>query len=211
MADQDEFQRAKLHGGSAAEAIAFGAAAQLDPRAASYLEEQTRLARLQSQNLVELNAFELSHLKWRRFNDRMRGAVQVLVLLVAVVIVFALGAVVWSAANDHGLVVESFSVPPDLVAQGQTGAALATHVMDRIAAMENQTSSFRAKGSYQNNWNDDIKVQIPDTGISVGEAYRFLVGWLGNQTHISGEIMHTPMLSRSASCERLMALLCYSL
>ena len=148
------------------------------------------MARLQSQNLIEQNAFEMSHLQWRRFNDRMRGVVQVLLLLVAVVIVFALGAVAWSAANDHGLVVESFSVPPDLVAQGQTGTALATHVMDRIAAMENQTSTFRSKGSYQNNWNDDIKVQIPDTGISAGGGYRFRAGAAGHSMYISGEIVN---------------------
>ena len=49
-------------------------------KADAYLEEQTRLARLQSQNLIEQNAFELSHLRWRRFNDQMKGALQIMVV-----------------------------------------------------------------------------------------------------------------------------------
>ena len=89
------------------------------------------------------------------------------------------------------MVVESFTAPPDLATQGETGAVVAAHVMDRIAAIESHTSSFRAKSSYQNNWGGDIKVEIPETGISVTEAYRFLVGWLGDQTHISGEVVRT--------------------
>ena len=80
--------------------------------------------------------------------------------------VFGLAAVVWSAANDHALVVDSFSVPSDLAAQGETGAVIAAHVMDAVATMENQTTSFRAKSSYQNDWSNDIKVQIPDTGVN---------------------------------------------
>ena len=38
---------------------------------------------------------------------------------------------------------------------------------------------------------DDIKVEIPETGVSIGEAYRFLRSWLGHETHISGEVNRT--------------------
>ena len=31
-------------------------------------------------------------------------------------------------------------------------------------------------------------MQIPDTGVSIGEAYRALVGWLGDETHITGAL-----------------------
>ena len=34
-------------------------------------------------------------------------------------------------------------------------------------------------------------MQIPETGVSVSELYRYLVGWLGNETHISGEVYRT--------------------
>jgi tetratricopeptide (TPR) repeat protein len=192
MADEAEFHTAKPHSGSAAEAVAFGAAAKLDPRAAAYLEEQTRLARLQSQNLVELNAFELSHLRWRRFNDQMRGALQLMLVAVGALLVLAIGAAIWSAAHDSSLVIEAFSVPSDLASRGITGEAVAAQLQDKLTAMQAQTDSARPADSYANNWGTDIKVQIPDTGVSVSEFYRMLAAWFGHQTHISGEVYRTP-------------------
>jgi tetratricopeptide (TPR) repeat protein len=180
--------------------LAFGAVAQSErvaAKAEAFLEEQTRLAKLQIENLQfenekleEQDKFEVSRLRWRRFNDQMKGAIQIVVLALGALAVFGLAAIVWSAANDHALVVDSFSVPSDLAAQGETGVVIAAHVMDAVSTMENQTTSFRAKSSYQNDWSNDIKVQIPDTGISVSDAYRLLAGWIGNETHISGEIVH---------------------
>ena len=173
----------------AAMAIALSGASRA--KADAFLDKQNSLADLQIENLRKLDDYETSHLRWRRFNDQMKGAMQIMLVAIGALIVVAIAAAVWSAANDRGLVVEGFTVPPDLAAQGETGAVVATHVMDRISAMESQTSSFRARSSYQNNWGNDIKVQIPETGISVTEAYRFLVGWLGDQTHISGEVART--------------------
>jgi tetratricopeptide (TPR) repeat protein len=193
MADEDDREALQPESGSgAAEVVALSSALTrdpLDPRAGAYLEQQTELGRLQTKYLVQQHTFELSHLKWRRFDDRMKGALQFMVVGVGALIVIGLAAIVWSAANDRALVVDSFSVPPDLAAQGETGAVVAAHVMDAVSTMENQTTSFRAKSSYQNDWSGDIKLQIPDTGISVGDAYRLLVGWIGNETHISGEIV----------------------
>src|SRR5262249_33550897 len=75
-----------------------------------YLREQTELARLQKQNLVEQNAFELSHLRWRRFNDQMKGALQIMVVALGMLIVIAVAAAVWNASRAEGIVVESFAV-----------------------------------------------------------------------------------------------------
>jgi tetratricopeptide (TPR) repeat protein len=157
----------------------------------AYLREQTRLARLQSENLIEQNAFEISHLKWRRVGDRIRGVGHFILVLLGLLVIVAFGAAIWTALNDHRLVVESFSVPPALAEQGQTGNVVAQHVLDRIVAMQNGTQSLRAANSYRNNWGDDLKVQIPDTGVSLGEVYRFLVSWLGRQTHITGEVVRS--------------------
>jgi len=157
----------------------------------AYLREQTRLARLQSENLIEQNAFEISHLKWRRVADRVRGAGYIILVLMGLLIIVAIGAAISSALNDHRLVVESFSVPSAFAEQGQTGTVVAQHVLDRIVAMEQGTQSLRAAKSYRNNWGDDLKVQIPDTGVSLGEAYRFLAAGLGRQTHITGEVVRS--------------------
>lgn len=191
MAEEDQGVSARGAGDAAALGVAMNADPSAVEDARAYLREQTRLARLQSENLVEQNAFELSHLRWRRVTDRIRGAGYAILTLAGFALVAVVCAAMWSAAHDNGLVVESFSVPGDLAARGQSGAVVAQHVLDRIAALQADTISLRAAHTYTNNWGDDLRVQIPDTGVSLGEAYRYLTHWLGHQTHISGEIVHS--------------------
>ena len=57
--------------------------------------------------------------------------------------------------------------------------------------MQNATTSSRPPQSYASNWGNDLKVEIPETGVSIGELHRFLRDWLGHDTHISGEVWHT--------------------
>src|ERR1700733_6249093 len=122
--------------GAAAEAVALGHPGILDPRAATYLEEQTRLARLQSANLLEQNAFELSHLRFRRFSDYARFALETAGFLVVLLLLCGLGTMVWGATQDHDLVVDAFSVPPDVAQSGMTGAVLAGRVLDKFGQMQ---------------------------------------------------------------------------
>jgi tetratricopeptide (TPR) repeat protein len=184
MADGSE-DRTTEKAGAGADAMALGAAGRA--KADAYLDEHTRLARLQSQNLIELNAFELSHLRWRRFNDQMKGAMQIMLVLVGALLVFAVAAAVWSAAHDDGVAIEAFNVPPDMQQRGLTGSVISSLLLDRLTALQAQIDSARAPSSYADK-GDDIKVLIPDTGISISDAYRYLVGWLGHQTHISGDV-----------------------
>ncbi|HXC56083.1 MAG TPA: tetratricopeptide repeat protein [Rhizomicrobium sp.] len=187
MADEDESGHSGT-GDPAAIHVALDAATAATAEARAYLRKQARLAELQIDTLEKKDEFELSHLRWRRFNDQMKGALQIMLVAVAALIVAGLGATVWSAANDKGLVIEAFSVPPDMAARGLTGQAIAAQLQDKLAALQDQTESARPADSYANNWGDDIKVQIPDTGVSVGEFYRLLAAWLGHETHITGEV-----------------------
>jgi Tfp pilus assembly protein PilF len=98
---------------------------------------------------------------------------------------------VWDAVHADGLVIESFSVPADMAEHGLTGQVVATQMLDKLATMQTFTASNRAPRTYANNWGDDLKVEIPETGISVSEAYSFLRGWLGHETHVSGEVFRT--------------------
>ena len=103
---------------------------------------------------------------------------------------FALGMMVWDAAHSRGLLIEPFSVPPDMAAKGLTGQVVAAQLLDRLAVMGSRESS-RSFQSYANNWGNDIKVEIPETGVSISELEHFLRGWLGHDTRISGEVYHT--------------------
>jgi hypothetical protein len=97
---------------------------------------------------------------------------------------------VWDAAHSRGLLIEPFSVPPDMVSRGLTGEVVAAQLLDKLAILGTSESS-RSTQSYANNWGNDIKVEIPETGVSISELERFLRGWLGHDTRISGEVYRT--------------------
>jgi hypothetical protein len=178
-------------GDGAAESLALAGASRA--KADAYLEEQTGLARLQKQNLIEQNAFELSHLRFRRFSDYARFALEVAGFLVVLLVVCGLATMVWSAVRDRDLVVDAFQVPADVAQSGLTGSVLAGHVLDKLGRMQASTLSMaQGAGSYRANDGDQIRVEIPTTGISIGELDRYLRQWLGHETRVSGDLVRTP-------------------
>jgi tetratricopeptide (TPR) repeat protein len=156
------------------------------------------VARAQTE-VLHLQAHELKHeLKLRHWSLRVRHVSDVLKLsfeLGAAALVLALAAAigsgVWSAAHDRGLIIESFDVPPDMAAKGLSGPVIASKLLDDITALQKATSSSRPASSFTNDWTNAIKVEIPDTGVSFGQAYRYLRNWLGEDMHMSGEAVET--------------------
>jgi Tfp pilus assembly protein PilF len=161
-------------------------------RADTYLDEQTRLTRLQIEQLEEENATRQTILKLEQASAAMKVAFELAVAIIFTLIAIGLAWAVWGAASDNGLVVESFSVPPDLAGRGLTGEVVAAKLLDKLQVLQTLTVSNRAPSSYANNWGSDIKLQIPDTGVSIGEFNRSLHAWLGHQTRITGEVWRTP-------------------
>ncbi|SRR5665213_509319 len=186
MADEERFARP-----SAADAIALGAEGKLDPRAAAYLEEQTRLARLQADDLLREDKLRHWSLRVHHISDVMKLAFELALAAIFTTVVAVIAVAFWSAAHDDGLVIEAFKVPPDMAQKGLTGDVVASQLLDRLTDLQAKTDSSRAPSTYSSGWGNDIKVEIPNTGISISEAYRYLAGWLGHQTHISGEIYRT--------------------
>jgi tetratricopeptide (TPR) repeat protein len=164
----------------------------------AFLRDQRELIADQ-RRLVTLQAKELSHeldvrrwLLWvRHLSGLLKLTFEIGLAVAAVALAFFLGAAVWNASHADGLVIEPFSVPPDLASRGITGQVVASQMLDQLTIMQSSTSSARPERSYLNSWGDDLKVEIPETGVSLGEAYRFLRRWLGRETHVSGEVVRT--------------------
>jgi len=184
-------------------AFALGAAAQnasVAAEAQSYLKEQTRLARIQAARLEaeeriidEQQLLELSHLRMRRFSDWSKMALEIAAGLFLLALVGGFGVMVWNAANDRALVVDAFSVPPDMAARGLTGSVVASELLDRLGQMEAQTEpTAQSEGTYRLDLADNVRIEIPETGgLSLGEIDRYLREKLGNETHVRGEIVRT--------------------
>jgi hypothetical protein len=188
-----------------ADAFAAAVAARLsasDPQVArdtsAFLKKQTQLLETQNKHLEEEHAARLHYLRGqarevdiRRIALRLRVGFQIFLVLVATI--FAIGALIMirDAIKDHGLVVEAFSVPPDLSKDGLTGEVVATRFLDKLQAMQTATTSERPADSYQYNWGSDIKVEIPETGLSLREFSKLLRDRFGHANHITGEVIRT--------------------
>ena len=149
-------------------------------------------ARVLLSEQVKLVRADLRHRSIQIASERVGMVLKGLTGAAGLAAAVALGAMAWTAHNDHGLVIEPFSVPPDMAAKGLTGQVAAARLLDKLTTMQGQTNSERAAESYANNWAADIKVDIPSTGVSIGELDKFLRHWLGHQTHVSGDIVRTP-------------------
>ena len=180
----------------AAVSIALGRTSKggkaLDDDARTFLREQTDLIRIQKEHLHEQRDLQLAHLRVRRWKDRLSLALQSLGVALGGAIVITLGVMAWQAHEDHGLMVDAFSVPPDLARDGLTGQVVAARFLDKLQAMQSATFSDRPASSYQNDWGSEIKLEIPETGLTFGDLEKLLREKLGRASHITGEVTRTP-------------------
>ncbi len=160
---------------------------EVDSEAAAFLRDQRALIADQRHHLK----VQLRHLGLRYFAERLKVGLQIFVALGATAVALFVAGLVWQAATDKGLVVEAFSVPPDMAAQGITGEVVASQLEDKLSALQAATDSSRSPASYSNDWGHEIKVEIPETGVSISELQRYLRQWLGHETRVGGEIFHT--------------------
>jgi hypothetical protein len=179
---------------AAAVSVALGRAGKdkvLAARAAEFLEKHSRMLDLQMEHLHEERELHHRHLSLRLFGDRLRVALQILGIVAGLAVVGFLGALAWNAHEDHGVSIEAFSVPPDLTQRGLTGQVVASQLLDKLASLQAKTVTARPASTYANDWGGDIKVEIPETGVSIGELSRYLRQWLGSETRITGEVVRT--------------------
>ena len=105
-------------------------------------------------------------------------------------VAIALGLMIWSASRADGLVVEPFSVPPELAQRGVTGAAVAGELLDQLSRLNRETNTMDNL-RVTDSWSAESHVEIPQTGVSLDEVNRLLRRWLGHQTYVSGAAMLT--------------------
>jgi len=175
---------------AAAVALALDGASsrpELSGAIAAFLKEQRKLMEEQREQLRDqVRRLQLSIID-QRFSIALKG----MTAAVGVAIAVFFAVMVWNAYGSGGLTIEPFSVPPDLVARGLTSEVVAAKLLDQLSQMQAETTSQRAPQSFQNYWGQDIKVMIPDTGISLGELDRYLNLKLGHATRVSGEVVRT--------------------
>jgi tetratricopeptide (TPR) repeat protein len=190
MADEPDDISSAASGDPLAAQIAIGSETGAEAR--DYLRKQSRIADLTIDTLQKKDEFELSHLRFRRFSDFARFALEVAGFLVVLLVVCGLASMVWGASRERGLVVDAFSVPQDLAQTGMTGSVVANRLIDKLGRLQAASFSVVQGGeTYRRDGGGGVRVEIPDTGISLDELQRYLRDWLGRETHATGDVVRT--------------------
>jgi tetratricopeptide (TPR) repeat protein len=169
-------------------AAALALAGASRAKADAFLDKQSSLIDIQKHHLHE----QFKHLHLSVWEKQLGVWLKAATFCVGIAVAAGVGLMVWEAAHSKGLIIEPFAVPPDMAAKGLSGEVVAGQILDKLTQMQSVTISSRPPQSYARNWGNDVKVEIPDTGISIAEIQRLLRDWLGHDTRISGEVWHTP-------------------
>jgi tetratricopeptide (TPR) repeat protein len=160
-----------------------------DPMLDAFLLEQTDLVRIQKEHMHEQRELQLSRLRWGRFSDRMRAGLQAMTVVVGLAAAGVVAAAVVEALRSDSVVVDAFHAPPALAAQGLDGTVVASGVLDELARLQTATRTSRTKRGVRDAWSGDVRLEVPETGVSIGELRRYLHALLGRETHIGGDLV----------------------
>ena len=128
-------------------------------------------------------------IRWQIDSERAGFALKALTTIAGLSLAVLLAIMSWDASRSAALVIDAFSVPPDLAQRGLTGQVVASRILDRMIEIQSGIDSQRAPSSFTRAWDGGIEVQIPQTGVTLGELKRALRETLGHDTHIAGELV----------------------
>jgi tetratricopeptide (TPR) repeat protein len=139
---------------------------------------------------VQAQQLEKEHRNWQRALGNWMGIVSrcCVAFLVALLAMAAI-LMTWKAASSRGVVIDAFEAPQDLATHGLTGKVLAAGLLDVLRRIQANTRSSAEGRVLSNAWTGEIAIEIPETGISIGEVERLLKGRLGHEQHIGGDLV----------------------
>ena len=155
------------------------------------LEKQGRMLDLQMEHLHEQRALNLRHLRFRRWRESLQIGVQVFLILTATVIGLGVAIILYDAFTSKSVVVNAFKAPPALAVRGFTGDVVASRVLDDLQKLQGATRSGEKGLNTRSAWASDIKIEVPETGVSIGEISRLLHERFGRDLHIDGDLIQT--------------------
>jgi len=173
---------------SRGEGIAIGLA--LDPAARKRTRRTAKRSAEEQFLAAESRKLELEmhHLRLSHFDRLLTVALKLMTAALGLLIAVALAVMIFSAARADSVVVSAFQTPPMLAAEGLNGAVVASKLLDKLQDLQSNTQAAAAHRGLRDAWSADIKVEVPETGVSIGELQRYLRDWLGHEIHVGGDL-----------------------
>lgn len=165
-------------------------------KAAAFLDRQAKLSKLQHDMLADERPLRLGNFhtdnregELRRLGLWLRNLFQLFVAVVAGLVGIGAIILVHDAATSQRVVMEPFNTPPALAASGLNGRTVAGGLLDALTRLQAATHASAAKRNLKNAWTGDIKIEVPETGVSIGELDRLLHERFGHDIHIDGDLV----------------------
>ena len=203
LGDEDEKAAVEAPGSElSVDAFAAAVAARLsasDPEVArdtsAFLKKQAQLLETQNKHLEAEHALRLSNLrgqsregKLRRMGMRLRLGFLVFVGLLSTAVGIGLIVIVRDAATSRSVVIEPFDVPAGPATARVNGKIIAAGLLDVLRGIQSANRTTAEGRQLANAWTSEISVEIPETGLSVGQIERVLKDHLGHDQHVEGDL-----------------------
>jgi tetratricopeptide (TPR) repeat protein len=138
---------------------------------------------------VALAEVDLRYRRVQLANERASLTLKVLTVVVGVVAAGLVLTLAYIASRSRAVIVEAFDAPPALAQRGFSGKVVSGGLQDALTSIQENVRTSARTRKISNAWTGDIAVQVPQTGVSLGELDRLLRSRLGNETHISGALV----------------------
>jgi tetratricopeptide (TPR) repeat protein len=122
---------------------------------------------------------------------RLRTGFQLFLVLFAGVIGIGLAFIIHDAVTSRSVVIDPFEVPPPFAAEGLNGKVVASGLLDVLTKIQAASRTNIERRNLSNAWTNEIFIEVPDTGLSLGQLESMVKTRFGHDQHIGGDLIRT--------------------
>ncbi len=159
---------------------------------AAMFRKQTEVLDLQKKNLEAEYEFFKSESGPRLLALRLRTGFQVFFALFASIIGIGLAIVIYEAVKSRSVVIDPFDIAPNVALEVPNGKIVAAGLLDVLTRIQAASRSNIEHRNLSNAWTSEISIDVPETGISIGQLERMIKTRFGHDQHIQGDLVKTP-------------------
>ena len=194
-AEEDKTARARAGSDAFAAAVAAGISnynPEVAAKTAVFFEEQTELVKAQRKSVeTEHKYFQV---EWgpRLLALRLRTGFQIFFALFATVIGMGLAIVIYTAIQSRSVVIDPIDIAPNVAADVPSGKIVAAGLLDVLTKIQAASRANIEHRNLSNAWTNQISIDVPETGISIGQLERMIKTRFGHDQHVEGDLVKAP-------------------
>ena len=177
-------------------------ASRQDPGVARKTEEflgkQSQLLDIQARHIQDEHVLRLEHLRnqvreggVRRFILRLRAGFQLFIVLTVAAIGLGAALIIWDAMTSRQVVIDPIDVSANIAGRVPSGKIIAGSLLDELSRLQGATRSGVAAVGAAGAWTREIRLEVPEAGVSLAEVSHLLKQRFGHDVNIDGDLIET--------------------